>query len=199
MTRPVPSIVGRGAELAAVADFLRPGDGTAQVLLVEGEAGIGKSVLLDAAIVSAVARGWRVRVSRPTENEARFAYAGLADLLDTDAGDPDDEEVPAPQRHALAVALRRAEPVVALDPHAVTLATIGRLSAGPDPVLLVVDDVQWLDSATSAVLAAVIRRTPRGRVRLLLSRRTPGLVAGAHSMACPGSSTATFHRTRAAG
>jgi DNA-binding CsgD family transcriptional regulator len=168
-------IVGRDAELAVVAGFL---DGAVSVLLVEGEAGVGKSALLDAATRPAVARGWRVRVSRPTENEARFAYAGLSDLLGPGA---DDVTLPPPQRHALAVALRRAEPTAALDPHAVTLATIGVLTAGPDPVLLVVDDVPWLDGATSAVLAAAVRRVPGDRLRLLLARRTPGGVTGAAS------------------
>ncbi|GIJ67092.1 AAA family ATPase [Virgisporangium ochraceum] len=174
-------LVGRDVELAAVAGFL---DGAARVLLVEGEAGVGKSALVNAAMGPAAARGWRVRVSRPTENEARFAYAGLADLLGPDT-DTDTARLPPPQRHALAVALRRADPAAALDPHAVMLATIGVLTAGRTPVLLVVDDVPWLDTATSAVLAAVVRRVPGDRVRLLLARRTPGAVTGTAAETTP--------------
>jgi hypothetical protein len=144
MTEPVSMLVGRAGEQAAVAAFLtRNGSDTARVLLVEGEAGVGKSALLAAAIDTAVSEGWQVRISRPSENEARVAYVGLADMLDGP-----DVDLPAPQRHALDVALRRATTDTALDPHAVTLATIGHISAGTRPVLLVVDDVPWLDAAT---------------------------------------------------
>jgi hypothetical protein len=63
-----------------------PGPGLAvchpKLELVEGEAGVGKSTLLSAAVDAAAAMGWRVHRTRPTQAEARFAYAGLADLLD---------------------------------------------------------------------------------------------------------------------
>jgi DNA-binding CsgD family transcriptional regulator len=157
-------LVGRTAERSAVSAFLdRAGPG--RVLLIEGPAGVGKSALVAFAVDAAAEAGWRVRVSRPAGTETRFAYAGLTDLL---ADLPLRDDLPAPQRYALDVALRRVVPDAPLDPHAVTLATIAVLG---DPVLLVVDDVPWLDAATAAVLSAVVRRTDR--VRLLLARRTP--------------------------
>jgi DNA-binding CsgD family transcriptional regulator/tetratricopeptide (TPR) repeat protein len=107
-----------------------------------------------------------VPASRPTEAEVRFAYAGLADLLDGL-----DVDLPPLQRHALDVALRRVDAGVPLDPHAVTLATVAHLSRDRAPTLVVVDDVPWLDGATAGVLAAALRRLADARIRLILARR----------------------------
>jgi DNA-binding CsgD family transcriptional regulator len=160
------SLIGRDVESAAVARFLDRAPDALRVLLIEGEAGVGKSALVAAAIEMATARGWRIRVSRPTEAEVRFAYAGLADLLDGPAVD-----LPPVQRHALDVALRRVDTDVPLDPHAVTLATVAHLSGDGRPALIVVDDAPWLDGATAGVLAAAMRRLADAPIRLLLARR----------------------------
>jgi DNA-binding CsgD family transcriptional regulator/tetratricopeptide (TPR) repeat protein len=178
MAGPAPRyLIGRDAESAAVEEFfggaLAGLQGALRVLLIEGEAGIGKSAMVSAAIRTAAVRGWRVRVSRPTEAEVRFAYAGLADLLEGP-----DVELPPLQRHALDVALRRIDADVPLDPHAVTLATVAHLTRNGDPVLIVVDDVPWLDGGTARVLAAAMRRLADAPIRLLLTRRAnePGAV-----------------------
>jgi DNA-binding CsgD family transcriptional regulator len=163
---PPRTLVGRHAAWVAVGRLLEP-QATARLLLVEGEAGVGKSTLLSAAVDAAGAAGWRVHRARPTQAEARFAYAGLADLLDGPLPD-----LPPVQRHALDVALRRAPTDVPLDQHAVTLATAACLTG---PAFVVVDDLPWLDAPTAEVVAGAVRRSTTA-VRLLVARRatTPG-------------------------
>ena len=78
-------------------------------LLVEGEAGIGKTTLWSQGLVSSAARGQRVLRCRPGERETQLAYAALGDLL-ADVRDAASRDLPAPQRRALEVALLRAEP-----------------------------------------------------------------------------------------
>jgi DNA-binding CsgD family transcriptional regulator len=154
-------LVGRRDEWAAVSALL---DGRTRVLLVEGEAGVGKSTLLAAAVGAATAAGLRVHRARPTQTEARFAYAGLADLLDGPLPD-----LPSVQRHALEVALRRVQAQTPLDAHAVTLATVACLSGA---ALLVVDDLPWLDAPTAEVVGGAVRRLADAPVRVLLARRS---------------------------
>ena len=85
---------------------LRGGPGC---LVIEGEAGIGKTTLWQTAVDAASERGYRVLVSRPAESETGLAYSGLADLL-ADVDSVCLDVLPDPQRHALDVALLRLEP-----------------------------------------------------------------------------------------
>ena len=78
-------------------------------LLLEGEAGIGKTTLWSQGLVSSAARGQRVLRCRPGERETQLAYAALGDLL-AEVPDAAMADLPAPQRRALEVALLRAEP-----------------------------------------------------------------------------------------
>ena len=131
-------IVVRGSELGAVAAFLDRGAGRLAALVVEGEAGIGKSTVWEAALEAAASRGWLVRTSRPARSEQGLTLGGLTDLF----GDVDDEtlaRLPAPQRQALGVALLRIEATarVAGSAHPVRRGrrpaeTPRRGSAGPD-------------------------------------------------------------------
>src|SRR5918911_779038 len=99
----VGALLGRDAELALVRAFLerRPEDGAA-ALLLEGEAGIGKTAVWRAATDAARERGFRVLRARPSEAEQTLSFAALADLL----GDADEtiEQLPAVQRRPLRVA-----------------------------------------------------------------------------------------------
>ena len=77
----VDQVVGRDAELGAIEGFL---DGVVEgptALVVDGEAGIGKTTIWAAAVRAAEARGLRVLQARPAESEAKLSYAALADLV----------------------------------------------------------------------------------------------------------------------
>jgi predicted ATPase len=76
------AIVGREAELAAIEAFLDAMPARPSALVIEGEAGIGKSTLWLAARHAAETRGYRLLQARPGESEARLSYAALADLVD---------------------------------------------------------------------------------------------------------------------
>jgi DNA-binding CsgD family transcriptional regulator len=148
-----PGIVGRERELASLRAFLAAAGGERGLLLV-GEAGIGKTALLEAAVA-----GWPGRVLASS--------GGLAALV---AGAPLDG-LAEPQRRALEAVGEGRE----AEPHAVRLALLNALRglATEAPLLLAVDDLQWLDASSDAALAFAARRLEDAPVRLLLARR-PG-------------------------
>lgn len=165
------AVVGREAELASIDAFLAGHRGG---LLITGEAGIGKTVLWGAAAERARVRGWRLLSCAPGEAEAQLSFAALGDLL-TDPLGALAQRIPAPQRRPLEVALllRPAEGAPP-DRRAVALATTAvlRLLAEQDPVLVAVDDCQWLDASSMHALAFALRRLSTDQVRVLLTRRT---------------------------
>ena len=164
-------VVGRDPELAAVDAFLgTPGGGT---LVLEGEAGIGKTTLWRAAIELAQGRGRTVLASSPGAAETRLTFVGLADFLDR-VDTRVFERLPPPQRQALDVALLHAEAVgTAPDQRAVSTAflTVLRTLVEEGPLLVAVDDVQWLDSPSWRVLEFARRRLERERVKFLVAVR----------------------------
>jgi DNA-binding CsgD family transcriptional regulator len=169
MEEPVHGILGRDAELAKVKDFLESASGTPSALSLEGTAGIGKTTLWQAAVSIARARGHRVLSCRAAEAEARLSYAALGDLLDFELPD-----LPAPQKRALDAALLRAEVEGAPpDQRAVAVASLGvlRALAVSDPVIIAIDDVQWLDIPSATVLAFVVRRLEDAQIRILVALR----------------------------
>jgi DNA-binding CsgD family transcriptional regulator len=168
-------VIGRERELAALRDFVARQCGA---LIIEGEAGIGKTVLLDVVVDEAAASGRHVLRARPAESDAAISFAGLADLL---AGVKDVvDDLPPPQQHALAVALRQAEPDASsggsLDRGTVAFAFVGvlRALAAGGPVLVAVDDVQWLDAASASAVSFATRRVGERPVAWLLARRAAG-------------------------
>jgi len=168
-------IVGRGPELAALEPFLgRAGDGLA-ALVFEGEAGIGKSTVWQAAADAAGERGWLVLTSRPAQSEQGLTLGGLVDLLGG-VGDDVLARLPPPQRDALAIALLRAAPDRASpDQRTLSVAVAGLLRqlVEPDrPVVVAIDDVQFLDEGSAAILTYAIRRLADRPVALLLAVRT---------------------------
>src|SRR6185437_11938030 len=104
----VPEIVGRDADLAAVRAFVEGTDAASAALVLEGEAGIGKSTLWLAAVEHAHARGVSVLSARPAEAEQGLAHVGLGDLLDGIFHDL-APELSRPRRRALETALLREE------------------------------------------------------------------------------------------
>jgi DNA-binding NarL/FixJ family response regulator/anti-anti-sigma regulatory factor len=165
------TLVGRSRELTEIDELLGR---LPAVLLVEGEAGIGKTALLHAVVAAARSTDWHVLSASPAEAEASFAFAGIGDLFRGEVGS--FHALPPPQQRALEVALRLedagSDP---RDPQAVGLAILGVLTAKAQdsPVLVAVDDVQWLDSASAAMLAFAARRLNEAQVALLLAARSP--------------------------
>ena len=170
-------VVGRERELAAVGAFLTAVPNGPRALLLEGEAGIGKTTVWLAAVRAAGDRGFRVLQARPAESESRLSYAALADIAGV-AFDEVRAALPDPQERALAAVLLRVATDEPADARvtATALGTVLTVLAEGSPVLLAIDDVQWLDGASAAALAFVARRFPR-RLGLLVTRRTEG-VAG---------------------
>ncbi len=96
-------LVGRSVELQAVGAFLA--DGSSNVLLIEGAAGIGKTTVWRAGLQHARELGHRVLVTRPLEGDRARSFTGLTDLLG-DAFDEAGEDLPRPQRRAFEVCAR---------------------------------------------------------------------------------------------
>jgi DNA-binding CsgD family transcriptional regulator len=164
-----PVIHGREREqgaLAALAQAARDGQGG--VLVLRGEPGLGKSVLLRDAVASA--GDMRVLRTQGIESEAPLAFAALQRLLRPVL--PLLERLPAPQAHALRVALGEAEGEHG-DRFLVFLGTLNLLAEAAEqrPVLAVVDDAHWLDDASAAALLFAARRLQLERVALLFAAR----------------------------
>jgi len=167
------TVIGRESELARIEDFLGSVPDRAHLMVIDGEAGIGKSTLWLNALEAAVRRSWRVMTTQPTEAEAAFAFAGLGDLLEK-TSELLLRRLPAPQQRALRVALLRDEPDGPVPDHravSVALLNVLRLLTEDGPLLLAVDDVQWLDPASSVALAFAIRRLRDEPIGILLARR----------------------------
>jgi predicted ATPase len=168
-------LIGRDEELQRVQRFLEAVPTGGRALLIEGEAGAGKTVLWEAALGRAAEAGLHAVAARPTEAETSFAHAALRDLVGADLEVLDD--VPRPQRRALEIALLMTErDGETPDRQAVSLATLAALRAlgRRAPLVVAVDDVQWLDRPTAAVLAFAARRMAHDRIGLLLALRTTG-------------------------
>jgi hypothetical protein len=167
-------VIGRERELAAIAAFVgRVARGPAALLLT-GEPGIGKTLLWDAAIDGARAGGAIVLSCRAAEAEASVSFAGLSDLLG-DALEGALEKLSAPRRDALEVALLLAEPRGhPPDRRAVGLAVLDVLGAltASAPLLVAIDDLQWVDAASAGVLQFAVRRLRTEPVGLLATVRS---------------------------
>jgi tetratricopeptide (TPR) repeat protein len=174
----VPLVLGRGRELSLIDGLLQLGPDLPRVLLLEGEPGIGKSALLQTARSLAADRGYRVLVTVGVEAESRVPFAGLHQLLGNELGQLNGLE--DPERTALLVSfgladgLRPEAPLIAQ----ATLALLQEMARAA-PVLLVVDDLQWIDPISLDVMTLVARRLQGGRVTLVASARSgyalPGL------------------------
>jgi len=168
--QPAP-IIGREAGLARLRGLLDPVPLASQVLVVTGEAGMGKTVLLADAAARARSAGIRVLSVTGRESESRLAFAGLHQLLrpvlSNAAG------LPGRQAQALTGALGLAADPVAPDPLLTGVAVLTLLSdlSERSPVLVVADDAHWLDRSSLDTLAFVGSRLDAEPVVLLVGAR----------------------------
>jgi DNA-binding CsgD family transcriptional regulator len=164
--------VGRDEELARIDAFLTGIGPAGAALVLEGEAGIGKTTLWLVGVERARECGFRVLVARPAEAERELSFATLGDLL----ADVHEEirRLPPPQRRPLASALlleeARGAPV---EPRAVAVALLATLKAvaREQPLLVAVDDLQWVDASSALALSFALRRAADEPVAVLLARR----------------------------
>lgn len=172
-TQAAAAIVGRDDQLAAIEEFLDEGDRRPGALLLAGEAGIGKTTLWRYAVDRARAASRRVLSCSPAESEIQLAFASLRDLCD-ELGEDVISTLPAPQRRALEIALLRADPGLAKHERGAISAaflSIVRRLAETSPLLIAIDDAQWLDAASAAVLEFAARRSASAPVGFLVAMR----------------------------
>src|SRR6478752_2496672 len=140
-------VIGREGELDQVEEFLVASSVAPAVLVFSSAAGVGKTALWEEAVERAGRLGHRVLTHRSIEAEAGFAFAGLADLVGPVFGDVADDLV-SPRRRALEMALLLADAGTEPDRHAVALGLLDAVRALADgrPVVLAIEDLQWLDA-----------------------------------------------------
>ena len=159
-------LVGRDAEIAELGTALGEAAKHGGALHVTGAAGIGKTSLLEVVATDARSRGYKVLSITGLESEADLPYAGLHQLLQPvlqSAG-----ALPGPQRNALLTALgmRAGAPPELFLVGLATLSLMGEV-ANETPLVVIADDFQWLDRATSSVLSFVARRLESTHILLI--------------------------------
>lgn len=165
-------VVRRSAEWRAVEDFLRSAEQQPTGLVIEGEAGIGKTTIWLNALDRARADGFRVLSARIGPTDFVLAFAALADLL----GGVEPEviaQLSDVQRLAVdRVLLRATDEGPPTNEHTVAaaLAAVLDMIAADTPLIVAVDNVQWLDPSSRAVLTFAVRRLT-GRIGVLVTER----------------------------
>jgi DNA-binding CsgD family transcriptional regulator len=172
----VEAVIGRDAELHKVMELIHGLAAGPTALIMRGEPGIGKTTLWQAAMDYARRSSYTVLSSRPGAADAELAYVGLGDLL---ADVPEDvvTRLAGPQRRGLEVALLRADPGDGpFEQRALSSAVLNVLVelAHRVPVLLAIDDLQWLDAPSVRVLRFALRRITRSRIGVLVASRSGG-------------------------
>jgi DNA-binding CsgD family transcriptional regulator len=142
-------------------------------LLLSGDAGIGKTTVWRRGLAGALERGYRTLSCSPVEAETRLSYAALGDIVDP-VLDESLPTLPEPQRTALEVALLRSPRTGGrADQRAIFLAVLGcfRAAASATPVVVAIDDAQWMDLPSARVLQFVVRRLKDEQIGVLTAVR----------------------------
>jgi DNA-binding CsgD family transcriptional regulator len=198
-------VIGRSSELLALAAFVEAVPRCGQALLLEGDAGIGKTILWQEGLRLAREHGCRVLRYRSSPSETRLAFAAIGDLFTHVM----DEELPLLiplQRRALEAALLLRE-VEASPPDAALLGrallAVVRSLARESPLLVAIDDAQWVDESSAQLLRFVLRRLddePVGVLATVRGRAVPAPLevdrafAGFRRMPVEPLSVAAVHR-----
>jgi DNA-binding CsgD family transcriptional regulator len=171
MTGEDMSLVGRGEELSRLRELVVPPYAESRVLVLLGDPGMGKTVLLTQAMRVARSAGMRVLAAAGRESEQDLAFAGLHQLLRPVLDRVDG--LPARQAGALRGAFALSEDPVPPDALLTGIAVLTLLSGLSDdgPLLVAADDAQWLDRASLDALAFAARRLESEQIVLLLAAR----------------------------
>ena len=168
-----PQLLGREGELALIDRLLEAGQLAPTGLFIVGEAGIGKTTLLREGVARATQLGFRVLECAPAKPESRLAYSALSDML-ASFRTSQLAKLPVVQRAALEVALLRTEP----GPHSIQQSAVAagmlsllNINAEEQPVLVAIDDVQWIDDASAAVITFALRRISGLPLSVLITHR----------------------------
>jgi tetratricopeptide (TPR) repeat protein len=165
---PARGLIGRDNERARIANALTAArQGGSAVIVVRGEAGSGKTALLDDAL--AKARGLRVVRTRGADPDGEHRFAGVAELCEPLLGEL--ARLPAARAAALASALRLGAPPAAVDRHAVYAGMLDLLTAAADetPILAVIDDAHLLDEASAEAIPFIARRLRIDGIALVIA------------------------------
>jgi DNA-binding CsgD family transcriptional regulator len=180
-------VVGRQAELDRIGRFLDSVRDGPAALVLRGEAGIGKTTLWQVGLDDGMHRGYKVLACRPAQSEARLSYSSVSDLF----ARVDEQllrNLPDAQRQALEMALLRGGRADSTPDHraiaTAVLTVLGRLS-DEAPVVLAVDDLQWLDRPSADAIEFVARRL-EGPIGILASLRTEGRFDEPSALRVPG-------------
>ena len=171
---PFREIVGREDEIERILRFVDAHPEGAAALVVEGQAGIGKTTLWNEGVRLLEAAGHRVLRATGAPSEAALSQSALTDLLGS-VYPLVRAELPAPQRRAVdvALAIEDAPDEQADGERVLAAATLGSLMALSElgPVALAIDDCQWIDPASAAALSYALRRLGTVPVKCLFSTR----------------------------
>ncbi|MER5792659.1 AAA family ATPase [Streptomyces sp. NPDC001980] len=171
-TGPGVRLVGRSAELALLDGFLAAAVTRGAALMLTGDAGVGKSALLDAAAARAAERGFRVVRVVGSAFEESVSFSALHQMLQPLA----DEMAALPARQAstlrAALGLSDEQPAELLAVSGAVHTLLSRTAAASGPVALVVDQVTWLDRPSAVVLANLARHVRSSPLALLAASRT---------------------------
>src|SRR5580765_4339581 len=166
-------VIGRREELNTLARFVDAVPVGGQALLIEGDAGIGKTALWQEGVRAARESGIPVLSARAAHSETQIAFATMGDLFTTTL-DETLPSLPSVQRRALEIALLLREPdgsppevrVLGL-----ALVSIASALAQEGPLLIALDDVQWADASSADILRFMLRRLEGQRTGVLVTVR----------------------------
>ena len=168
-----PMLFGRDVERAHSEELLNAAASGPVGCILEGTAGIGKTAVWREAVEGARRRGYEILETAPSEPDSVLAFSGLSDLFDR-LPERLLETLPVMQAHALKAALALGDlPEASGDVQALPRAILSALRqlAAAGPVLVAIDDEQWLDPASARVLAFALCRLRDEPIVAIVARR----------------------------